>query len=125
MEIVINNKEVRKINKFLREKVGFKPINTNTCSGEFRVLKIVYTQPYLFINRVNIKIHIEFKGKLIRGYYGDIVLNDLKWSTAREKNRKTKWCINSDVIIRFITPFLLVDNNLSHRAELAPIKWIE
>lgn len=118
-----NTKDVRKINKFLREKVGFRPINNGRCCGEYRILKISYENSPLFFDSFVVKIHVEYKGNLIRGS-SIYEFNDLKWYSSKNKNRLIFRSIGNPVT-DFISPFLLVDKSFRNTIKIGTVKWIE
>jgi hypothetical protein len=118
-----STKDVRKINKFLREKVGFRPINTVRCCGEYRILKICYENRPLFFDSFVVKIHVEFKGNIITG--SRIHVNDdLKWCSPKTKNRLIFGAIGN-YINDYISPFLLVDKSFRNTIKIGTVKWIE
>lgn len=121
MSTKIDTKQVRKINKFLREKVGFQKINGHAAIGEFRITKIKHPQN----KKWDVEIDLEFKGEINQfrysnpkyrtkdffKYYSTIRLN----SFLREKLIKE--------VKLFTSMFVLIKR--AERPKIGKVTWIE
>lgn len=121
----LDTKQVRKLNKFLREKVGFQPVNLPHAQGEFRVTKIQYPKDQY--SYWDIKLEVEYKGKVSVSSWTPNPslreLDDFCYYSSVRRNRMLRHRIESEVF-NFMKIFSLSDSRTTS-FKIGKITWIK
>lgn len=121
----LDTKQVRKLNKFLREKVGFQPVNIPHAQGEFRVTKIQYPKDQY--SYWDVKLDVEYKGKIsVNTWTPKPCLRevaDFCYYSAVRRNRMLRYRLESE-IFNFMKIFSLSDSRTTS-FKIGKITWIK
>lgn len=126
MSTILNPKELRKLNKFLRNKVGFIKIQTNGICGEYKINRVRYSVPYEnfdFCYTYRVFFDIEFKGVILTRNY-KLSLDDFKWTSVVVRNDGIRRRIKDD-LFNFVTVFHLIPTDKRNGImQIGSVKWV-